>query len=117
MPHTPNAPNAISPSPEVEYIIKAIDEKTDALMPLIELLQLLEKDKTELGKLMMSALYALRDELTMLGRIRQDTKDFLDSIIADQQARDERLSALEILARENAEGQKRILRLLSIPVR
>lgn len=115
----PNEPTTLNPAADptvMENLLIAIDEKTDSLLPLRELLKLLEKEQSHLGKQLLEALSTLNQELGMNRSIRQQQMDTLNSIETQREALDQRLSALERQDGNLERKLDRILRILNLPM-
>jgi len=116
MPHEPTTLNPATDPTVMENLLIAIDEKTDSLMALRELLKLLETEQSDLGKALLEALSALNQELGMNRSIRQQQMDTLNSIETQREALDQRLSALERQDGNLERKLDRILRILNLPM-
>lgn len=115
----PNEPNTMNPATDptvMKNLLIAIDEKTDSLLPLRELLKLLETEQSELGKQLLEALATLNQELGMNRSVRQQLMDTLKLIEEQRKALDQRLSALERQGGNLEQKLDRILRILSLPM-
>lgn len=115
----PKKPTILNPAKDptvMENLLMGIDQKTDSLMALRELLKLLDTEQSELGKQLLEALATLNQELGMNRSIRQQQMDTLKSIEEQRKALDQRLSALERQGGNLEQKLDRILRILSLPM-
>ena len=116
MPKEPTILNPATDPTVMKNLLIAIDEKTDSLMALRELLKLLETEQSELGKQLLEALSTLNQELGINRSIRQQQMDTLKTIETQREALDQRLSALERQDGNFEQKLDRILRILRLPM-
>tara|TARA_B100002051_G_scaffold22061_1_gene17220 strand:+ start:193 stop:546 length:354 start_codon:yes stop_codon:yes gene_type:complete len=115
----PNEPTTLKPATDptvMENLLIAIDEKTESLMALRELLRLLETEQSELGKALLDALSMMTTELGANRSIRHMQMDALNSIEEQREELDQRLSALERQDGNLERKLDRILRILNLPM-
>lgn len=116
MPHEPTTLNPATDPTVMKNLLIAIDEKTDSLMALRELLCLLETEQSELGKQLLEALSTLNQELGMNRSIQQRLTDLLQLVETRIQAPDQRQSAMERRDDRLERKLDQILRILRLPM-
>lgn len=96
---------------------KGIDEKTDRLLPLLELLEWMKKGPSDLGKQFLNALSTLNEELNLHRDLRLRQEEALKQSIEKQADLTEELEALAKQTQEIDEKLDKLMKIMQVPMK
>ncbi|KFE35505.1 hypothetical protein DW2_06073 [Thioclava atlantica] len=95
----------------------ALDKKTDTLLPLRELLKLLERSNSDLAEQFLAALSTLNTELRLNRELRHQQEEALKASVELQQVLEEKLGELDQRLLKIEIILLRLMRIMAIPMK